>query len=145
MVSCGFVLSGISSSVCYAAVGEGDLPPGAMAFTKVLKYQTEWKSLASTIKLRANELSEQEVLGIKAFLKALANEYGDLELLSGGIQDDTRKKAAISDAKEFRKLIRQCDDAASAGDFNKINELYPVTAALLNSVLSSMQDVPDEL
>jgi hypothetical protein len=90
-------------------------------------------------------LSEQEVLGIKAFLKALANEYGDLELLSGGIQDDTRKKAAITDAKEFRKLIRQCDDAASAGDFNKINKLYPVTAALLNSVLSSMQDVPDEL
>jgi hypothetical protein len=39
MVSCGLVLSGISSSVSYAAVGEGDLPPGAMAFTKVLKYQ----------------------------------------------------------------------------------------------------------
>lgn len=39
MVSCGLVLSGISSSVCYAAVGEGDLPPGAMAFTKILKYQ----------------------------------------------------------------------------------------------------------
>jgi hypothetical protein len=39
LVSCGLVVSGISSSVCFAAVGEGDLPPGAMAFTKVLKYQ----------------------------------------------------------------------------------------------------------
>lgn len=38
-VSCGLILSGVSSSVCFAAVGEGDLPPGAMAFTKVLKYQ----------------------------------------------------------------------------------------------------------
>ena len=90
-------------------------------------------------------MSDQEVLGVKSFLKALANEYGDMELLAGGIQDDAMKKTAISNAKEFRRLIRQCDDAASAGDFKKINELYPTTAALLNSVLASMQDVPDEL
>mmetsp|Transcript_7957 Transcript_7957/g.13209 ORF Transcript_7957/g.13209 Transcript_7957/m.13209 type:complete len:210 (-) Transcript_7957:991-1620(-) len=133
------------SSNTLAAVGEGDLPPGSMAFSKLLKYQTDWKKLSDTIKSRSNEMSEQEVLGIKSFLKSLANEYSDMDLLSTGITDKEKAQEARNTAKEFRKVIRACDDAASDNNLAKITELYPESSNLLNKYLGFLQDVPDEL
>jgi len=73
-----------------------------MAFSKILKYQvwyynhlvfsyrtiylntivqSDWTKLADTIKTRNTEIDENEVLNIKRFLKQLANEYEDMELL----------------------------------------------------------------
>jgi len=138
-------LSGGGSGVVHAAVGEGDLPSGAMAFSKVLKYQTEWDKLAGSIKARSTEIDEQETQGIKIFLKQLANEYGDLELLSKGILDPTKAETAKSIAKTFRKQIRECDDAASERNFAKILEIYPATAKELSDFLGLLQDVPDEI
>ena len=76
-----------------------------MAFSKILKYQvwqydllcaycfttiylniivqSDWTKLADTIKTRNTEIDENEVLNIKRFLKQLANEYEDMELLGG--------------------------------------------------------------
>ena len=90
-------------------------------------------------------MTEQEILGIKAFLKQLANEYSDMDLLSKGIIDPKQAEEARAVGKEFRKLIRACDDAASEGNLDKILELYPKTADLLNKFLVYLQDVPDEL
>ena len=132
-------------SAAHAAVGEGDLPSGAMAFSKVLKYQSEWDKLAGSIKARASEIDEKETQGIKIFLKQLANEYGDLELLSKGILDPTKAETAKSLAKTFRKQIRECDDAASDRNFAKILEIYPSTATELKDFLELLQDVPDEI
>ena len=58
----------------------GDLPDGAMAFSKLLKYQKEWSNLADSVKTRGSEMDEKEVLGVKFFLKQLANEYYDMEV-----------------------------------------------------------------
>lgn len=129
----------------FGAVGEGGLPDGAMAFSKILKYQKDWNNLAATVKSRSAEMSQQEVLGMKAFLKQLANEYRDMQLLGTGITDKDKQQQSMEVAKEFRKIIRECDDAASDNNFNKIMELYPRSAELLDSFLALLQDVPDEL
>jgi hypothetical protein len=128
-----------------AAVGEGDLPEGAMAFSKLLKYQSEWDKLANSIKSRTSEIDERETQGIKVFLKQLANEYSDMELLGKGIMDPAKAESAKSIAKNFRKQIRECDDAASEKNFAKILEIYPTTATELKDFLGLMQDVPDEI
>ena len=109
------------------------------------RVQSDWATLAQTIGDRRSELSDQEVLGIKAFLKQLANEYGDMKLLSRGIVDTDKAEHALSIAREFRQTIRKCDDAASDRDFDKILELYPRSAQMLVDYLEALQDVPDEL
>jgi hypothetical protein len=154
----GPLLKRISAAVCasslllssmngpvLAAVGEGDLPEGAMAFSKLLKYQSEWDKLANSIKSRTSEIDERETQGIKVFLKQLANEYSDMELLGKGIMDPAKAESAKSIAKNFRKQIRECDDAASEKNFAKILEIYPTTATELKDFLGLMQDVPDEI
>jgi len=118
---------------------------GAMAFSKVLKYQSEWNKLADSINTRGSEMSDVEILNIKYFLKQLANEYYDMELLSKGIPEPEKATLAKSLGKEFRLKIRECDDAASKGDLAKIVGIYPSTAKLLNDFLVLLQDVPDEL
>jgi hypothetical protein len=70
--------SGISSS--FAAIGEGDLPPGALAFQKVTKSQKDFKIFAESAEKRKNEIDETEVTNMKFFLKQLANEYFDMEV-----------------------------------------------------------------
>lgn len=65
----------------FAAVGEGDLPDGAMAFSKISKFQKDWKVLAESLEKRnLAEIDEKELLSIKFFLKQLANEYYDMEV-----------------------------------------------------------------
>ena len=90
-------------------------------------------------------MDQQEIQGLKLFLKRLSNEYYDMELLSRGIQDEKLSSEAVAMAKKFRLVIRECDDAASAGDLKKIIELYPQTSELLNKYFSYLQDVPDEV
>jgi len=71
------------SSPAIAAVGEGELPDGAMAFAKVRKYQNEWDKLAQSVKTRGSaDIDEKEIISIKFFLKQLANEYFDMEVIS---------------------------------------------------------------
>eukprot|EP01031_Cornospumella_fuschlensis_P028975 gene28975-34967_t len=129
----------------FSAVGEGDLPPGVMAFGKVLKYQKDWDKLAETIKVRKDEFSDREVLDIKVFFKQLANEYTDMELLSKSITDKGKASQALEIAKQFRKAARECDDATSQRQFDKVLDLYKTSSGLLNNYLSLLQDVPDEL
>ena len=129
----------------FAAVGEGDLPDGAMAFSKVLKYQKDWRTLADSVKVRRAEMDEKEVLGIKLFLKQLANEYYDMELLSKGILDPGKAEQAKVLAKKFRTEIRECDDSASAGNLEKITENYSSSAKDISDFLELLQDVPDEI
>ena len=135
------------NNIANARVGEGDLPEGAMAFSKLLKYQSDWDKLAGNIKARQTDIegSEQETQGIKIFLKQLANEYGDMELLGQGILDKDKSTQAIAIAKTFRKQIRECDDAASVKNFAKVLEIYPTTAAELKDFIGLMQDIPDEI
>ena len=143
----GSIMFSSSSSGVNARVGEGDLPEGAMAFSKLLKYQSDWDKLAGNIKARQGEIegSEQETQGIKIFLKQLANEYGDMELLGQGILDKEKSTQAIAIAKTFRKQIRECDDAAGAKNFAKVLEIYPTTATELKDFIGLMQDIPDEI
>ena len=90
-------------------------------------------------------MDEKEVLGLKFFLKQLSNEYYDMELLSTGIVDKAKASEALEIAKGFRKNIRACDDAASAGNIGLITEKYPSTSQQLKTFLELLQDVPDEL
>ena len=113
--------------------------------SRIYLLKKNWNTLGETVRLRSNEFTTEEVLGLKSFLKLLANEYSDMELLSTGIQDKTKATQAIAAAKEFRKIVRECDNAASDRDFKSIIEKYPKTVELLNTFLDSMKDVPDEL
>lgn len=74
-----------SSAPAIAAVGEGDLPDGAMAFMKIAKYQNDWKALAESVEKRKAEIDAKEIISIKFFLKQLANEYYDMEVFSSYI------------------------------------------------------------
>jgi hypothetical protein len=128
-----------------AAVGEGDLPPGAVAFQKVIKYQKDWRVLTESIKPRVAEVEGKEVTAIKVILKQLANEYYDLELLSKSITDPDKAAAALALAKDFRVQMRANDDAATAGNIQKIVDSYPSTAKDLSDFLDLLSDVPDEI
>lgn len=129
----------------YFSLGEGDLPPGSMAFSKLLKYQKDWDVLANSIQSRKNEVSQSEILGIKLFLKGLANEYYDMDLLLGSISEPSKAAEAKTLAKEFRTTVRACDDAATNDNLDKIIELYPKTKAQMKDFFALLQDVPDEL
>eukprot|EP01036_Dinobryon_divergens_P042895 gene42895-57040_t len=135
----------ISGSPVFAAVGEGDLPDGALAYSKVRKYQADWAKLADSVKSRGAEMDAKEILNTKVFLKQLSNEYYDLELLTKGVIGPEKVTEAKNIAKEFRTKIRECDDAATAGNIQKISEIYPSTAKLLSDFFVLLQDVPDEL
>jgi hypothetical protein len=107
--------------------------------------QGEWDKLANSIKSRQAEIDEKEIQGIKIFLKQLANEYYDMELVGKGILDPAKAEKAKEIATVFRKQIRECDDAASAGKLERIVELYPTTAGELKDFFALLQDVPDEI
>jgi|LauGreSBDMM110SN_4_FD.fasta_scaffold186558_1 hypothetical protein len=128
-----------------AAVGEGDLPEGAMAQSKLIKYQNEWNKVANSVKTRGNDMDLKEQLGLKQFLKQLANEYYDMELLTKGIVDTNKKEQAKLIATDFRTKIRECDDAITDGNINKITDIYPVTSKELKDFFLLLQDIPDEL
>lgn len=128
-----------------AAVGEGDLPEGAVAFQKLIKYQKDWGILSNSLKQRLGSIDDKEVTGIKLILKQLANEYYDMELLSKSITDPTKAKQAVDLALDFRKQMRANDDAASGGDLQKVVDSYPATAKELADFFELLSDVPDEI
>ena len=107
--------------------------------------QGEWDKLAGSVKDRVKDVDEKEVLSIKVFLKQLANEFYDMELLAKSINDPVKQKDAKEIAKQFRLEIRECDDAAGNGNVAKLIELYPKTSTELKDFFGLMQDVPDEI
>jgi len=128
-----------------AAVGEGDLPVGASAFQKLLKYQSDFKLLAGSVEKRKSEVDQKEILNIKQFLKGLANEYYDMDLLSKSITDTSKREKAVQVAKDFRTTIRACDDALTAGGVDDLLAKYPQGAQYLVDFFELLNDVPDEL
>ena len=139
------VLNPFNTNHAIAAVGEGDLPDGAMAFSKLLKYQKEWTKLAENMKSRTVQMDDKEIVGTKLFLKQLANEYNDMNLLAKGILDSSKAEKAKEIAKDFRVKVRECDDAMTDGNTNKIIENYPITSSEIAEFLELLSDVPDEL
>ena len=139
------VLNPFNTNHAIAAVGEGDLPEGAMAFSKLLKYQKEWTKLAENMKSRTVQMDDKEIVGTKLFLKQLANEYNDMNLLAKGILDSSKAEKAKEIAKDFRVKVRECDDAMTDGNTNKIIENYPITSSEIAEFLELLSDVPDEL
>ena len=139
------VLNPFNTNHAIAAVGEGDLPEGAMAFSKLLKYQKEWTKLAENMKSRTVQMDDKEIVGTKLFLKQLANEYNDMNLLARGILDSSKAEKAKEIAKDFRVKVRECDDAMTDGNTNKIIENYPITSSEIAEFLELLSDVPDEL
>lgn len=143
-----FLMIDIGIAPTYAAIGEGDLPGGALSFQKVTKAQKEWKRFAESVELRKNEIDDAEITQMKSYLKQLANEYYDMELLAKGIPDKEKSTKAIELAKDFRVKIRECDDAASRSVRDavvKITANFPSTYEELETFFQLMSDVPDEL
>lgn len=142
-----FLFSFSSPLPSFAKVGEGDLPDGAMAQQRLLKYQNEWSKLHDSVSNPNNKVDDKEVLTIKLFLKQLANEYYDMELLSTSITDTSKSKEAKSIAKSFRTKIRDIDDSMNNGQvgIDKIISNYGSTANDITEFLKMLQDVPDEL
>ena len=128
-----------------AAVGEGGLPEGALAFQKVIKYQKDWDKVGESVLKRGSEMEETEIQTIKIFLKQMANEYGDMELLSRGISGEKDKADAIKIAKNLRLTFREMDNALSDKNIKKVSEGYPTTRDKISEFLKYLQDVPDEL
>lgn len=116
-----------------------------MAFSKLLKYQSEWNKLNNALSNREYKLEENEIVPTKLFLKQLANEYYDMELLSNGIIDKSKLNKAKDISKDFRSKIRQIDDEISKGNYNIINANYKITSVELSDFLDLLRDVPDEL
>jgi hypothetical protein len=68
-----------------------------------------------------------------------------MDLLSRSINDPKKAEAAKDLAKNFRKQIRELDDAAGNNDLNKLIENYPTTAGEMKEFFELLSDVPDEL
>lgn len=135
----------LPGSGALAAIGEGDLPEGSIAFQKVLKYQKDWRTLTDAIRPRIDAIDDKEITSIKLFLKQLANEYYDMELLSKSIMDKSKATEAVALAKNFRTEMRALDDAASKGNVRAVLDAYPATAKELQDFLDMLNDVPDEI
>lgn len=59
--------------------------------------------------------------------------------------DASKVSKAKEIALDFRKKIRECDDAAAAGNFKKVIDNYQITSQEMNDFIDLMNDVPDEL
>eukprot|EP01039_Chlorochromonas_danica_P008769 gene8769-9671_t len=144
-VAAGLIAFNALSMPVLAGVGDGGLPDGVLAFSKILKYQKDWASLSDAIQSRGSEFSDREVLDTKAFLRALGSEYDDMILLTRGILDPAKANDAKAIAADFRRTIRQCESAINQRDVAKVMELYSKSATMLDTFLTLLHDVPDEL
>lgn len=136
-------------NIVYAAIGEGDLPNGAMAFSKLLKYQKDWDALGKSFESRDSTtiIDDREKINLKFFFKQLANEYYDMELLTSGITDTEKANQAKQVAKSIRQEARQLDDLASSNEDikAKVIEFYPIISNQLKEFFELQRDVPDEI
>lgn len=128
-----------------AAVGEGGLPDGVLAFNKLLKYQKDWDSVADSVQKRGKEMEQNEILSVKLFLKTLANEYNDMILLSKGVTDADNQVKAKEIAKDIKVKMKKMDDALTNNDLQVLLDNYPSTKQGLIDFFGYLQDVPDEL
>ncbi len=128
-----------------AAVGEGGLPEGVLAFNKLLKYQKDWDSVADSVQKRGKEMEQNEILSVKLFLKQLANEYNDMILLSKGVTDTDNQNKAKEIAKDIKVKMKKMDDALTNNDLQVLLDNYPSTKQGLIDFFGYLQDVPDEL
>jgi hypothetical protein len=100
--------------------------------------------LTSALQTQPLQNSDQ-TLGTKFFLKSLANEYGDMELLAMEISDKQKAAKAILTAKQFRTSVRACDNAVMEQGIDKVLDQFHASAVLLNDFLELLQDVPQDL
>ena len=128
-----------------AAVGEGDLPDGIMAFQKLVKFQKDLDNVADSVKKRGSEMDNAEIQQLKIFMKQLANEYGDMEFLARGINSGTDREAAKAVGKNLRISAREVDNALSDGKTSVLIENYPAMKKQIADFFALLSDVPDEL
>ncbi len=128
-----------------AAVGEGGLPQGVMAFQKLVKFQKDLDNVAGSARTRGSEMDNGEIQQLKIFMKQLSNEYSDMEFLAKGIGSESDREAAKKVGKELRAVAREVDNALSDGKTEVLTEKYPVMKKQISDFLQYLQDVPDEL
>lgn len=100
--------------------------------------------LTSALQTQPLQNSDQ-TLGTKFFLKSLASEYLDMELLAMGITDREKAAKAILTAKQFRTSVRACDNAVMEQDIDKVLDHFRTSSVLLKDFLELLQDVPQDL
>ena len=128
-----------------AAVGEGGLPDGIVAFQKLVKYQKDLDNVGESVKKRGAEMDNMEIQTLKIFMKQLANEYGDMEFLTRSINSEKDKEAAKQIGKDLRVVAREVDKALSDGRVERLAEEYPKMKKMVSDFLAYLSDVPDEL
>ena len=128
-----------------AAVGEGDLPDGIMAFQKLVKFQKDLDNVADSVKKRGSEMDNMEIQQLKIFMKQLANEYSDMEFLSRGINSEKDRDTAKSVGKSLREEAREVDKALSDGKTSILTDKYPAMKKQIADFFALLSDVPDEL
>jgi hypothetical protein len=128
-----------------AAVGEGDLPDGIMAFQKLVKYQKDLDNVADSVKKRGSEMDNMEIQQLKIFMKQLANEYGDMEYLARGISSEKDREAAKAAGKGLREAARAVDKGLSDGKTDILTDNYPAMKKQIADFFALLSDVPDEL
>lgn len=107
--------------------------------------QKDWQDVMKRVLSLKEELPKDERSNVKVFMKRLANEYFDMELLSKSIQDKSKAEQAIQIAKDIRGKARECDDAISANNYKKLEELNPMVTKAFQDFFETLNDVPDEL
>jgi sulfite reductase alpha subunit-like flavoprotein len=136
---------GFGVPIASAAVGEGDLPDGIMAFQKLVKYQKDLDNVADSVKKRGSEMDNMEIQQLKIFMKQLANEYGDMEYLARGISSEKDREAAKATGKGLREAARAVDKGLSDGKTDILTDNYPAMKKQIADFFALLSDVPDEL
>lgn len=136
---------GFGVPIASAAVGEGDLPDGIMAFQKLVKYQKDLDNVADSVKKRGSEMDNMEIQQLKIFMKQLANEYGDMEYLARGISSEKDREAAKAAGKGLREAARAVDKGLSDGKTDILTDNYPAMKKQIADFFALLSDVPDEL
>jgi hypothetical protein len=127
-----------------AAVGEGDLPQGALQFDRLLKTQKAWAELGEAVRRRGKEFSEDEWRNSRLALRQTYQQSDDMDFLIPSVQKDRRDKA-LGLAKRFRQIMRDMDNPVRANDVEGFLVMHADAAATLQTFLEQLQDVPEEL
>lgn len=136
---------GFGVSAASAAVGEGGLPDGIMAFQKLVKYQKDLDNVADSVKKRGSEMDNMEIQQLKIFMKQIANEYGDMEFLARGIGSEKDREAAKATGKDLRECARAVDKGLGEGKTEILTDKYPAMKKDIADFFALLSDVPDEL
>lgn len=129
-----------------ADVSDGNmLPQGAAQFSRVLRLQSDLKSVKKRAVEGGSDIDDKEWNNVGRFLRMAYSTGDDMKAIAGGIADADRKKRAMDAIELLKKYAQAGDMAVNKRDPSGLAAVLDKMSGLVSDFLDSLSDVPDEL